>query len=148
MRPQRLLRHHSAGAQERCGAVVAQAATVAAAASAVEPAPAQTPAASPGPEVSAPTPAACPAPPPAFVIGGGVMPAPLLAAVLDRATIREIRHPGDAAPEPGYRPSTSLAEFVRCRDLTCRWPGCDHPADRCDLDHTMPIRPVPPMPQI
>jgi hypothetical protein len=27
---------------------------------------------------------------------------------------------------------------VRCRDLTCRWPGCDVPAMRCDLDHTIP----------
>jgi hypothetical protein len=27
---------------------------------------------------------------------------------------------------------------VRCRDLTCRWPGCDRPALDCDLDHTIP----------
>jgi hypothetical protein len=31
-----------------------------------------------------------------------------------------------------------LADFVRCRDLTCRWPGCDQPAFDCDLDHTVP----------
>jgi len=31
-----------------------------------------------------------------------------------------------------------LAAFVRCRDLTCRWPGCDTPAPNCDLDHTIP----------
>ena len=76
--------------------------------------------------------------PPAFVIGGGVLPAPLLSAVLDRATVREIRHPGDAPPEPHYAPSAALAEFVRCRDLTCRFPSCDVPADRCDIDHTVP----------
>ncbi len=35
-------------------------------------------------------------------------------------------------------PSTALADFVRCRDLTCRFPGCDHPAIDCDLDHTIP----------
>ncbi len=46
-------------------------------------------------------------------------------------------HPGDAPPEPGYTPSQALAEFVRCRDLTCRWPGCDVPAHACDLDHTV-----------
>jgi hypothetical protein len=31
-----------------------------------------------------------------------------------------------------------LADFIRCRDLTCRFPGCDEPATRCDLDHTVP----------
>jgi hypothetical protein len=82
-------------------------------------------------------PALCPTPP-AFVIGGGVLPAPLLAAALGRATVREIRHPGVAPPEPQYRPSRDLADFVRCRDLTCRWPGCDKPAYGCDIDHTVP----------
>jgi hypothetical protein len=66
------------------------------------------------------------------------MPAPLLAATLERATVREIRHPGDAPPEPQYRPSRALADFVRCRDLTCRWQGCDKPAYGCDIDHTVP----------
>jgi Domain of unknown function (DUF222) len=47
-------------------------------------------------------PAFCPAPP-AFVIGSGVLPAPLLATTVERATVREIRHPGDAPPEPHYR---------------------------------------------
>ena len=82
-------------------------------------------------------PPSCPAPP-AFVIGGGILPVPLLAATLERAAVREVRHPGDAPPEPGYRPSRALGEFVRCRDLTCRWPGCDKPACSCDLDHTVP----------
>ncbi|HEU4361622.1 MAG TPA: HNH endonuclease signature motif containing protein, partial [Mycobacterium sp.] len=27
----------------------------------------------------------------------------------------------------------------RCRDLTCRWPGCHRPAIVCDLDHTVPF---------
>jgi hypothetical protein len=85
-----------------------------------------------------PVPPSCPAPP-AFVIGGGILPAPLLAATLDRATVREVRHPGiDAPPEPRYTPSRQLADFVRCRDLTCRWPGCDKPSYQCDLDHTVP----------
>ncbi|WP_041311166.1 HNH endonuclease signature motif containing protein [Mycobacterium sp. JS623] len=91
-------------------------------------------------------PAFCPAPAaaascstrPAFVLGGGVLPTQLLAPLLERATVREIRHPGDAPPEPRYTPSRALADFVRCRDLTCRWPGCDKPADGCDLDHTVP----------
>jgi hypothetical protein len=73
------------------------------------------------------------------VIGGGIMPAPLLAAkVAATATIRPLIHPGDAPPEPRYTPSRKLADFVRCRDLTCRFPGCDEPSYRCDLDHTIP----------
>ena len=36
--------------------------------------------------------------------------------------------------EPRYRPSTALAEFVRGRD----WPGCDVPAAKCQIDHTVP----------
>jgi hypothetical protein len=82
---------------------------------------------------------------PAVVIGGGIMPAPLLAAkVANTATIRPLVHPGDAPPEPRYIPSRQLADFVRCRDLTCRFPGCDEPADRCDLDHTIayPVGPT------
>jgi Domain of unknown function (DUF222) len=91
----------------------------------------------PAAESASAPPAFCPAPP-AFVIGGGVLPAPLLAATLERAAVREVRHPGDAPPEPHYRPSQQLADFVRCRDLTCRWPGCDKPAYGCDIDHTVP----------
>ncbi|HYP96312.1 MAG TPA: DUF222 domain-containing protein [Mycobacterium sp.] len=76
---------------------------------------------------------------PAVVIGGGIMPAPLLAAkVVSKATIRPLIHPGDAPPESHYVPSPKLADFVRCRDVTCRFPGCDEPGYRCDLDHTIP----------
>ena len=80
-----------------------------------------------------------------MVIGGGIMPAPLLAAkVANTATIRPLVHPGDAPPEPRYVPSGKLADFVRCRDLTCRFPGCDEPAYHCDIDHTIayPVGPT------
>ena len=72
------------------------------------------------------------------------LPAPLLAATLQRATLRTIRHPGQAPPQPRYAPSRTLAEFVRCRDLTCRFPGCDRPATHCDIDHTVayPVGPT------
>jgi hypothetical protein len=43
-----------------------------------------------------------------------------------------------AEPESEYHPSRGLADFVRCRDLTCRAPGCDKPAMQCDIDHTVP----------
>lgn len=44
----------------------------------------------------------------------------------------------EGGPEPGYTPSARLADFIRCRDLTCRAPGCDRPAVDCDVDHTIP----------
>jgi Domain of unknown function (DUF222) len=37
-----------------------------------------------------------------------------------------------------YRPPKALADHVRTRDRTCRFPGCRHPARRCDLDHGIP----------
>ena len=57
---------------------------------------------------------------------------------------RQVReaHAGDGAhrraPDPGYRPTASTVEFIRWRDLTCRWPGCDRPAEMSDIDHTVP----------
>ncbi|HEY6648550.1 MAG TPA: DUF222 domain-containing protein, partial [Mycobacterium sp.] len=75
---------------------------------------------------------------PAVMMGGGMLPAPLLVAKLaGTATIRPVIHPGDSPPEPRYTPSAGLARFVRCRDMTCRFPGCDEPADQCDVDHTI-----------
>jgi hypothetical protein len=41
--------------------------------------------------------------------------------------------------ESRYRPSARLAEFIGWRDLTCRFPGCDAPVARCDVDHTAPF---------
>ncbi|OBF61039.1 HNH nuclease [Mycobacterium sp. 852002-51971_SCH5477799-a] len=38
-----------------------------------------------------------------------------------------------------YQPSAALERTVRCRDLTCRFPGCSRPAVVCDLDHTVPF---------
>lgn len=76
---------------------------------------------------------------PAVQIGAeGLIPPELLAELAASAKLTPLVHPGDAAPESGYVPSKALADFVRCRDLTCRWPGCDRPATECDLDHTIP----------
>ncbi|OBF04877.1 hypothetical protein A5730_17790 [Mycobacterium sp. ACS4054] len=68
----------------------------------------------------------------------GLIPPALIAELAASATLVPLVHPGDAPPEPGYVPSQALADFVRCRDLTCRWPGCDCPAVACDIDHTVP----------
>lgn len=68
----------------------------------------------------------------------GLITAEIVAELAKSAKLVPLVHPGDAAPEGGYVPSAALASFVRCRDLTCRWPGCDTPAVHCDVDHTIP----------
>uniref|UniRef100_A0A5Q5CHU4 HNH nuclease domain-containing protein n=1 Tax=Mycobacterium sp. (strain JLS) TaxID=164757 RepID=A0A5Q5CHU4_MYCSJ len=68
----------------------------------------------------------------------GLIPAEVVAELAHTAKLRPLTLPGDAAPEPHYTPSRALAEYVRCRDLTCRFPGCDRPAMRTDVDHTVP----------
>ncbi|MGY4647636.1 hypothetical protein ACVWWN_001432 [Mycobacterium sp. URHB0021] len=89
-------------------------------------------------EPAPPAPSATAHTSPAVIVGGGLLPPPLLAAkVAGAATLRRLVHPGAAGPEPRYTPSRALADFVRCRDLTCRFPGCEEPAYICDLDHTI-----------
>ena len=68
----------------------------------------------------------------------GLITPELVAELAKSAKRVPLIHPADAPPEPRYRPSKALADFVRCRDLTCRWPGCDRPAIDCELDHTIP----------
>jgi hypothetical protein len=96
-----------------------------------------------------PTPAAAPAPVAerepaapspinrgrAVILGGAVIPPSLLAELI--ATGARLTPVPAAAedPEPRYRPSTALDQFVRMRDMTCRYPGCQRPATFCDLDH-------------
>jgi len=67
-----------------------------------------------------------------------LIPPELIADLAKSAKLRPLVHPADAPPERSYTPSQALADFVRCRDLTCRFPGCDKPAMHCDLDHTIP----------
>jgi hypothetical protein len=76
---------------------------------------------------------------PGSMIGSdALIPADLIAELAQSAKVRPLIHPNDASPEPNYVPSQALTDFVRCRDLTCRFPGCDRPAVRCDVDHTIP----------
>ncbi len=67
----------------------------------------------------------------------GLIPAELIAELAKSARLVPVSRPAHGA-EPGYTPSAKLADFVRCRDLTCRAPGCERPAMHCDLDHTIP----------
>jgi hypothetical protein len=75
---------------------------------------------------------------PGYLPGFGPVPSISLRDIAATAKIKPLVMPS-TSPEPGYRPSTALAEFVRCRDLTCRFPGCDQPAEVCDVDHTVPF---------
>jgi hypothetical protein len=77
-------------------------------------------------------------PTPGYLPGFGPLPATALREIAATAKIKPLVMPS-TNPEPGYRPSAALTEFVRLRDLTCRFPGCDEPAERCDVDHTVPF---------
>jgi Domain of unknown function (DUF222) len=68
---------------------------------------------------------------------GTIVPAPLLAELIAHgAKLRVVAT--DIPAEDRYRPSTALQEFIRVRDMTCRFPGCDRPAQYADIDHTEP----------
>ena len=75
---------------------------------------------------------------PGYLPGFGAVPAPLLRELAATAGLTPVPLPAPVA-EPGYRPSAGQADFVRWRDLTCRFPGCDAPAAVCDIDHTIPF---------
>ncbi|WP_237571168.1 HNH endonuclease signature motif containing protein, partial [Mycolicibacterium lacusdiani] len=85
-----------------------------------------------------------PATRPGAIIGGPFLPGALARRFALTAKTCKVVHPGDGPPEPRYTPSKRLAEFVRCRDLTCRFPGCSQPATETDIDHTIawPIGPT------
>jgi hypothetical protein len=75
---------------------------------------------------------------PGYLPGFGPLPPSAVRDIAATAKIKPLMMPS-TTPESGYRPSAALAEFVRLRDLTCRFPGCDEPAEVCDIDHTVPF---------
>ncbi len=84
---------------------------------------------------------------PAVILGGGIVPAPLLAELIATgATVKHVTDPEDLTAQTTYRPSTKLAAFVRMRDLVCMFPGCGVAAHNCDLDHSTPGHKAPPIP--
>lgn len=74
---------------------------------------------------------------PGYLSGFGILPAETVREAATTAKLKPVVLPG-AQPEPGYRPSAGLTDFLQWRDLTCRWPGCDDPVQICDVDHTIP----------
>jgi Domain of unknown function (DUF222) len=77
---------------------------------------------------------------PGYLEGFGVIDADLVRELAERAALRLIEEPTVTAAEAQrYQPSAEVNRWVRCRDLTCRFPGCDRPTAICDLDHTTPF---------
>ncbi len=74
---------------------------------------------------------------PGYQPGFSPIPASRLRDLATTTKTKPVAKPS-ANPEPGYRLSAALAKFVRIRDLTCRFPWCDRPAEVCDIDHTIP----------
>lgn len=76
---------------------------------------------------------------PGYLEGFGVIDADQVRELAESASRRVIDATVDAAAALRYRPSAALARAIRCRDLTCRFPGCHRPATICDVDHTIPF---------
>ena len=75
---------------------------------------------------------------PGYLPGFGAVAAETVRDLATRAHLRPLKPAQEFTAEPQYRPSTALAEFIRARDLWCRFPGCEVPAEFCDLDHSSP----------
>ena len=74
---------------------------------------------------------------PGYLPGFGILPAESVRELAASAKLKPVTVPV-GPPDPGYRPSVLTREFVEWRDLTCRWPGCDRPVAKCEVDHTVP----------
>jgi len=77
---------------------------------------------------------------PGYLEGYGVIDADQVRELAESATIRPVECPA-VTPEDAlrYQPLAALERWIRCRDLTCRFPGCDRKAWICDIDHTVPF---------
>ena len=80
---------------------------------------------------------------PGELAGHGPIPASMARRLAERGTWRGVGTDPETGVvievgRAGYTPSAALADLVRARDATCRFPGCRQPARRCDLDHVVP----------
>ena len=80
---------------------------------------------------------------PAELRGYGPIPGPIARRLAAEAVwTRWITEEGASklldAGRRRYVPSPALRELILARDQHCRFPGCEQPAHRCDLDHAQP----------
>jgi hypothetical protein len=77
---------------------------------------------------------------PGYLEGYGVIDAEHVRQLAETSTRLTVECPPVSAAEAvRYQPSAALQRWIRCRDLTCRFPGCDRPARSADIDHTIPF---------
>jgi hypothetical protein len=75
-----------------------------------------------------------------YLDGLGVLDADQIRDLATEATVRPLAEPAVTAEQARrYQPCAALERWVRARDLTCRFPGCERRAAVCDLDHTVPF---------
>jgi hypothetical protein len=76
---------------------------------------------------------------PGYLEGYGVIDAEQVRELAADASLRLADPRTSARAALLYQPSAALERAIRCRDLTCRFPGCSRPATHCDVDHTVPF---------
>ena len=81
---------------------------------------------------------------PAALAGYGPIPASMARKIAAGSTWRAVLTDDGtgelvARSSTTYRPSPSVAGWVVDRDVTCTFPGCRVPAQRCDIDHIRPF---------
>ncbi|HZQ31478.1 MAG TPA: DUF222 domain-containing protein [Mycobacterium sp.] len=76
---------------------------------------------------------------PGYLSGYGVIDADQVRELAEEAALRMVHSTTTEAQALCYQPSAALERFIRSRDLTCRFPGCDVRAEFCDIDHTVPF---------
>jgi len=77
---------------------------------------------------------------PGYVEGYGVVDAEYVRQLAENATIRFLEEPVVTDDQVcRYQPTAAVERWVRMRDMTCRFPGCDRAAAICDVDHTVPF---------
>lgn len=76
---------------------------------------------------------------PAVTLGRKVLPVALLAELMrtGAVTFAPLPVPREE-PLAGYAFTGRTRRFIQCRDLKCRFPGCNRPAQYADIDHTVP----------